>query len=84
MGCQYDNLQKAAFLRELGRTWEQFDQRVLCYKVLPPLLSELKNSAVQALTLPLVLTIASKQDPEDFMKVTHACIISFKLCNVIV
>lgn len=66
---QYDNLQKAAFLRELARSWEHFDARVLRYKVLPPLLSELRNAAVQALALPLVLAIASRQDPKDFVEV---------------
>ena len=39
-------------------------------QVLPALLEELRNEAVQALALPLVLRIIAQQPPRDFMDVT--------------
>ena len=30
---QRDNLQKAAFLKDLTSFWTRFDSRILCYKV---------------------------------------------------
>jgi hypothetical protein len=39
-------------------------------QVLPPLLTELRTPAVHALALPLVLSIAAKQAPDQFLTVT--------------
>ena len=38
--------------------------------MLPPLLTELRTPAVHALALPLVLSIAAKQAPDQFLTVT--------------
>lgn len=64
---QRDNLQKTAFLKDALKFWPRFDHRVLRYKVLPPLLTELRNEQLQALVLPLVLNIIPLQEPQDFM-----------------
>lgn len=61
-----DNLQKTEFFKALSGLWSGFDPRVLRYKVLPPLLAELKNDAILQFTLPLVLLIADNQSPRDF------------------
>mmetsp|Transcript_17828 Transcript_17828/g.53724 ORF Transcript_17828/g.53724 Transcript_17828/m.53724 type:complete len:813 (+) Transcript_17828:225-2663(+) len=64
---QRDNLQKAAFLKDALKFWPRFNLRVLRYKVLPPLLAELRNEKLQALVLPLVLNIIPRQEAQDFM-----------------
>lgn len=65
-----DNLAKAAFLKDLASCWDAFDSRVLRYKVLPPLLSELRNEALQTLVLPLVIRVIQQQSKQDFMDFT--------------
>ncbi len=65
-----DNLAKAAFLKDLANCWDAFDSRVLRYKVLPPLLQELRNDALQTLVLPLVIRIVQQQSKQDFMDFT--------------
>lgn len=65
-----DNLAKAAFLKDLSNCWDAFDSRVLRYKVLPPLLQELRNEALQTLVLPLVIRIVQQQSKQDFMDFT--------------
>lgn len=61
-----DNMQKSEFLKALSDMWKDFDSRVLCYKVLPPLCAELRNVVMQPMILPMVLTIAESQDKSDF------------------
>nr|XP_027092640.1 SCY1-like protein 2 isoform X2 [Coffea arabica]XP_027092641.1 SCY1-like protein 2 isoform X2 [Coffea arabica] len=61
-----DNMQKTEFLKALSDMWKDFDPRVLRYKVLPPLCSELRNLVMQPMILPMVLTIAESQDKNDF------------------
>eukprot|EP00897_Mesotaenium_endlicherianum_P003546 jgi/Mesen1/3219/ME001865S02420 len=70
-----DNLQKTEFLKALKGLWTGFDARVLRYKVLPPLLEELRNDAMQHLTLPMVLLIADTQEKEDFEGVTQPALL---------
>ncbi|KAJ4713856.1 ARM repeat kinase family protein [Melia azedarach] len=65
-----DNMQKSEFLKALSDMWKDFDSRVLRYKVLPPLCAELRNSVMQAMILPMVLTIAESQDKNDFELIT--------------
>lgn len=65
-----DNLAKAAFLKDLSSCWDAFDSRVLRYKVLPPLLNELRNEALQTLVLPLVIRVVQQQSKQDFMDFT--------------
>uniref|UniRef100_A0A6V7QWJ9 Protein kinase domain-containing protein n=1 Tax=Ananas comosus var. bracteatus TaxID=296719 RepID=A0A6V7QWJ9_ANACO len=61
-----DNMQKTEFLKALSDMWKDFDARVLRYKVLPPLCAELRNTVMQPMILPMVLTIAESQDKSDF------------------
>lgn len=61
-----DNMQKSEFLKALSDMWKDFDSRVLRYKVLPPLCAELRNVVMQAMILPMVLTIAESQDKQEF------------------
>ncbi|KAI9200061.1 hypothetical protein LWI28_002110 [Acer negundo] len=65
-----DNMQKSEFLKALSDMWKDFDSRVLRYKVLPPLCAELRNSVMQSMILPMVLTIAESQDKNDFELMT--------------
>jgi SCY1-like protein 2 len=67
---ELDVLGRAAFLQSLRGSWELFDARVLRYRVLPPLLTELRTPQLQALVLPLILDLAERQDPEDFTAFT--------------
>ena len=57
----------------------------LASQVLPALLEELRNEAVQALALPLVLRIIAQQPPKDFMDVTLPALLpvaaSVKVCR---
>ncbi|XP_042422130.1 SCY1-like protein 2 [Zingiber officinale] len=61
-----DNMQKSEFLKALSDMWKDFDSRVLRYKVLPPLCSELRNMVIQPIILPMILKIAESQDKNDF------------------
>jgi hypothetical protein len=58
---------------------------LLRVQVLPPLLTELRNEALQALVLPLVLGIIPQQDEADFMDWTLPSLLpiatSAKVCN---
>ena len=61
---QRDALQKAAFLKDLEGLWTRCDARVLRYRVLPPLLAEARNEALQPLIVPLLLRIIAQQEPQ--------------------
>ena len=63
---QKDVLARAAFLQSLQGRWDLFDARVTQYRVLPPLLTELRTPELQPLVLPLILNLAERQTPEDF------------------
>jgi SCY1-like protein 2 len=63
---ELDVLGRAALLQSLHGSWALFDGRVLRYRVLPPLLTELRTPQLQTLVLPLILELAERQDPEDF------------------
>ncbi|CAL5225210.1 g7994 [Coccomyxa viridis] len=67
---QRDNLQKAAFLKDLGSIWPRVDARVLKFRMIPPLLAEARTEALQPVLLPLLLAMVEKQDDEDFAEVT--------------
>ncbi len=61
---QRDALQKAAFLKDLEGLWSRCDTRVLRYRVLPPLLAESRNEALQPVILPLIMRIVQKQESQ--------------------
>ena len=61
---QRDNLQKAAFLKDLGSIWPRVDARVLKFRMIPPLLAEARTEALQPVLLPLLLAMVEKQDDE--------------------
>lgn len=61
---QRDALQKAAFLKDLEGLWSKCDTRVLRYRVLPPLLADSRNEALQPVILPLIMRIVQKQDSQ--------------------
>ena len=61
---QRDTLQKAAFLKDLGSIWPRVDARVLKFRMIPPLLAEARTEALQPVLLPLLLSMAEKQDDE--------------------
>ena len=61
---QRDNLQKAAFLKDLGAIWPRVDARVLKFRMIPPLLAEARTEALQPVLLPLLLSMVEKQDDE--------------------
>ena len=61
---QRDNLQKAAFLKDLGAIWPRVDARVLKFRMIPPLLAEARTEALQPVLLPLLLAMVEKQDDE--------------------
>ncbi|PRW61454.1 SCY1 2 [Chlorella sorokiniana] len=67
---QREPMQKAAFLRDLPTMCAQFDARVLRYKVLPPLLGELRDTQLQPTLLPIILTIVKDQPPGEFADAT--------------
>ena len=67
---QKDVLARAAFLQSLQGRWDLFDARVTQYRVLPPLLTELRTPELQPLVLPLILNLAERQTPEDFSEWT--------------
>ena len=72
---QRDALQKAAFLKDLEGLWSRCDTRVLRYRVLPPLLAESRNEALQPVILPLVMRIVQKQESQagHFPGVWNSC-----------
>jgi hypothetical protein len=55
-----------AFIKDLSTFWQQFDERLLRHKVLPPLVAELRGGVTQLAALPLVLQIMGRMRPEDF------------------
>ena len=61
---QRDALQKAAFLKDLEGLWSRCDTRVLRYRVLPPLLADSRNEALQPVILPLIMRIVQKQESQ--------------------
>jgi SCY1-like protein 2 len=61
---QRDNLQKAAFIKDLGGIWPRVDARVVKFRVLPPLLAEARTEALQPVLLPLLLALLEKQADE--------------------
>lgn len=61
---QRDNLQKAAFLKDLGELLPSYAPRVRRTKVLPALLRELHNESLQPLLLPVILRIVQQQSSE--------------------
>ena len=61
---QRDNLQKAAFLKDLGAIWPRVDARVLKFRMIPPLLAEARTEPLQPVLLPLLLSMVEKQDDE--------------------
>lgn len=67
---QSDVLSRAAFLQSLQGRWDLFDARVTQYRVLPPLLTELRTPELQPLVLPLILNLAERQTPTDFSEWT--------------
>ncbi len=58
---QRDNLQKAAFLKDMGSIWPRIDARVVKFRMLPPLLAEARTEALQPVLLPLVLAMLEQQ-----------------------
>lgn len=58
---QRDNLQKAAFLKDMGSIWPRVDARVVKFRMLPPLLAEARTEALQPVLLPLVLAMLEQQ-----------------------
>eukprot|EP00898_Chlorokybus_atmophyticus_P008021 jgi/Chlat1/821/Chrsp104S01272 len=65
-----DTSQKIQFLNALPDMWSGLSPRILRYKVLPPLVSELRNPSMQASVLPHVLRAVDAQDQKEFMDVT--------------
>ena len=70
---QRDNLQKAAFLKDLGSIWPRVDARVLKFRMIPPLLAEARTEALQPVLLPLLLAMVEKQDNEASGSPTQLC-----------
>ncbi len=58
---QRDNLQKAAFLKDMGSIWPRVDARVVKFRMLPPLLAEARTEALQPVLLPLLLAMLEQQ-----------------------
>jgi hypothetical protein len=57
---------QVSFLKDLSGMWRQFDDRLLHHRVLPPVVSEMRNSVVALAALPLVLEIMGDMKPEGF------------------
>lgn len=66
---QRDNLQKAAFLKDMGAIWPRVDARVVKFRMLPPLLAEARTEALQPVLLPLLLAMLEQQTPQDFAEI---------------
>ncbi|WIA29467.1 hypothetical protein OEZ86_011968 [Tetradesmus obliquus] len=63
---QRDSGQKVAFLRDLSSCWQQFDDRLLQHRVLPPIVQEMRSDAVALAALPVVLAIMGRMKPQGF------------------
>lgn len=57
---------QVSFLKDLSGMWRQFDDRLLHHRVLPPVVSEMRNGVVALAALPLVLEIMGDMKPEGF------------------
>lgn len=57
---------QVSFLKDLSGMWQQFDNRLLHHRILPPVVSEMRNAVVALAALPLVLAIMGRMKPEDF------------------
>jgi hypothetical protein len=57
---------QVAFLRDLATFWQQFDDRLLQHRVLPPIVQEMRSDAVALAALPVVLAIMGRMKPEGF------------------
>ncbi|KAK9916801.1 hypothetical protein WJX75_007226 [Coccomyxa subellipsoidea] len=66
---QRDNLQKAAFLKDMGSIWPRVDARVVKFRMLPPLIAEARTEALQPVLLPLLLAMLEQQSTQDFEEV---------------
>ena len=59
-------VQRVALVRELPQLLPKFDRRVLNNRVLPPLLTQLRNDQMTEEVLPLVIVIAKLQTKDEF------------------
>lgn len=57
---------QVAFLKDLSTFWQQFDDRLLQHRVLPPVVAEMRNEVVALAALPLVLAIMGRMKPDGF------------------
>lgn len=64
--CLFRMCVQVSFLKDLSGMWRQFDDRLLHHRVLPPVVSEMRNSVVALAALPLVLEIMGDMKPEGF------------------
>jgi hypothetical protein len=55
-----------AFLKDLSGVWQQFDERLLQHRVLPPVVAEMRSDVVALAALPLVLSIMGRMKPDGF------------------
>lgn len=46
--------------------WQQFDDRLLHHRVLPPVVAEMRHEVVALAALPLVLAIMGRMKPQAF------------------
>lgn len=57
---------QVSFLKDLSGMWQQFDDRLLHHRILPPVVGEMRNAVVALAALPLVLAIMGRMKPDDF------------------
>lgn len=57
---------QVAFLKDLSGVWQQFDERLLQHRVLPPVVAEMRSDVVALAALPLVLSIMGRMKPDGF------------------
>jgi hypothetical protein len=57
---------QVSFLKDLSGMWQQFDDRLLNHRILPPVVAEMRNAVVALAALPLVLAIMGRMKPDDF------------------
>jgi hypothetical protein len=62
-----ETVKKAQFLKNLPNIINDFPERILFQKVLPPVLRELNDLKVTSFALPNVLAITEKMSPEFFI-----------------